>query len=252
MPRISLRKIDSLLNGDLSAEESARLQVEIEASPQAKAYVERQRALRSELSWERLRKPVRVGRPSFVRPGFRELLDKFWYWVIGSRRGWIPYTAGALGLIALGGTIWTLYRSESSGRESIRWAAKGSSSADVRLQIRGQDYDAGSSVRAATGDTLGLIYRSQDTVWVHAWFRESGGEISPFPGKANGMLILPPSMTWITAPQRILLKGKWRSQEVWLVVSRRPLEGNEIRAAIGTPGNTGGAEVLAFYLAPGS
>lgn len=249
MPRVSLRKIDSLLNGELGEEESGRLRQEIEASQAAKAYFDRQKDLRSALTWNGLRQAVERDESSGLRGWFRRLVR---FPQAPIRSGWPrpAFASGLLALLALGAVWWTVREPGDKGAHG-RFTAKGAPFAEAQLQVRGQGYPAGALIAAGPGDTLGFLYRSGDTAYVQVWYKEEGGELRSFAGKDPRGFVWPPATAWIAAPQRILLDGAWRHQEVWIVLSPQSLETERVRKALsGKAGN--GVRILPFRLARGS
>jgi hypothetical protein len=250
MPRISLRKIDALLNGELGPAEAERVRKEIEASPEARSYFERQADLRADRRWERLRRDAeRDGRSrgkifgKAVLGAVRRTFSR------GGAPGYLGAAFGAAALV-LGAMFWALRGHEDRGSES-RMAAKGLRAAEAGLRFHGRDFGPGSSIPAGAGDTLGFVHRGTEPVDVQIWYREDGGEILPLaPGHPDGFA-WPAATAWTLAPQSIRLEGSWRRQDVWIVLSRRPLDPARAREAIRAGKREEGVQVLAFRLERG-
>lgn len=251
MPKISLLKIDALLKGELDPDEAQRVSRAIEASPAAKDYLDRQRALKSGLTLESLRKAIEADRASGPRDSVLRVLSAIREKSASiGRTAWIP--AGAVAILVavlLIRTAWIPTGEDTANR----FTSKGShTDAIARLQLKGLGYDPGSRIPARPGDTLGLLYRCQDSLSMRVFYREEGGAIESF-GEGNPMnFTLPPATAWSSAPQRILLEGKWTRQELWLVLSRSPIGIDRAREAIEPGGNRQGATVLSFLLDTGS
>lgn len=250
MSRISLRKIDALLSGELGEEESSRLREEINASPQAKAYVDRQKTLRSTLTWNGIRQAVEADKRSGLKGWFRGF-SPFPIGSIRSRGPGLAFASVALALLTLG-TAWWKMHDAGGTLAGQRFTAKGIRFAEAQLQVGGQGYPAGSLIAAGPGDTLGVTYRSGDTVYVQVWYQEENGDLRAFPGKDPRGFALPPVTAWTPAPQRILLEGEWRRQEVWIVLSPGTLKTERVREAIRSGRSAPGITVLAYRLARGN
>jgi len=250
MPRISLRKIDSLLNGELEEEESRRLREQISASPKTKAYFDRQMNLRSDLTWSKLSRAVEADGQSGPQ-GWIRRLSRLALGPVGP--GWRrpALASGAFALLALG-TVWWQARDPGERADRARFSAKGSRFAEAQLQVRGQGYPAGALIDAGPGDTLSILYRSADTVYAQVWYREEGGELRSFDGKAPRGFALPPVTAWTQAPQRVLLEGTWRRQEVWIALSHGNSEIEQVKKAIRSGQDGNGIQVLVFRFARGS
>ncbi len=249
MSRIPLFKIDSLLNGELEEGEARALREQIEASPKAKAYFDHQKTLRSALTWADLRRAVEADKRSGLRGWFR-YLTRFPQGPIRSRWRRPTFASGIFALLALA-MVWWNVRDPFGTSTGSRFTAKGGPFAEAQLQVRGQAYPAGSLVSAGPGDTLDFMYRSGDTAYAQVWYKEEGGELRSFTGKDPRGFVLPPATAWTPAPQRILLDGAWRRQEVWIVLSPGSLAPEGVRQAIsGRAGN--GVKVLPFRLTRGS
>ena len=246
MPRVSLRKIDAMLNGELGAEEASRLWAEIGASPELRDYFERQRALQSKLGWDRLRRAVGKDKR------FASRQARIMAWIRDRLADWgrVPALWGAIGAmaaLALAVAFWSLRDAHGPGPAN-RLASKGLPAFEAQIQIHGQAFGTGSLLHAGPGDTLGFTYRSQDSVNVQVWYREDGGKLTPFAGKSALGFTLPPVTAWTVAPQSILLEGAWRRQEVWMVLSRHPLHPYRAQEAIRKGSGAEGVRVFAFRL----
>src|SRR3954469_7884581 len=138
MSRISLRKIDALLSGELGEEEASRLREEIHASPEAKAYVDRQKALRSALTWNDIRRAVEADKGSGLPGWFRSLSP---FPIAPNRFGWprIAFASGAFALLALGAAWWKMHL-PGDAIAGERFTAKGIRLAEAQLQVGGQAY----------------------------------------------------------------------------------------------------------------
>lgn len=247
MPRISLRKIDALLNGELDPAETARFRAEIEASPEARAYLERQAGLRSDLGWEKVRRALERGQGRRW-PSAREPVQRFFRRLNprGAGLGYLGMAGGAAAL-TLAAALWMAHR-QGGGRAENRLAAKGSQVAEVRLRVRGDDFPPGSSIPVRIGDTLGFSYRGMEQQNVQIWYREDDGEILPFPGREPGGIAWPAATAWTSAPQGMRVEGDWRHRNIWVLLSRDPLGSSRGRKAILAGGNGNEVRVLAFRL----
>jgi hypothetical protein len=247
--RVSLRKLDALLQGELPEAEAGALRAALEADPVAKVYLERQAALRSELSAHDLRAAIAKAE---ARQGVRGLLAR----LLGSgpgasaarpRRSLSLGIAGAsLACLALGLTVWTGDLFRGSTKEAYR--AKGTRPAEVMLRLGGRDFAPGDLIPARAGDTLGFSYRADEPVHVQVWYQEDDKEPAPFAGA--GGFVLPYASGWTEASRRILLEGAWIRQQVFILVSDRPLAPEAAARAVrrGKGGKDDGVRVLAFRL----
>jgi hypothetical protein len=250
MARISLRQIDALLNGELEPEEASRLREAIEGSPVAKGYLERQQGLRPGPDWERMR--LALERRRAGRMGAARDLGLAWFRAAMPRVNAVHGVRVAMGIAGLAVLIlvpalWWAHAPADRGGD--RLTAKGSGTAEMRLEIHGRDFAAGTAIPASPGDTLGFTYRSADTLNVQAWYREDDGDTLSFAGRDAAGFALPPVTAWTPAPETIRLEGEWRRQEVWLVLSREPLDAARAREALRAGRATDGIRVLAFRLA---
>lgn len=234
--RISLWKLDQLIQGDLPGAEADALRAAVAESPEALAYMERAASLKSELSLEDVHSGARRGnamkkpRPAAVS-SWNRVMD-----ILSLRSGVRgPGFAFAFAL-ALGIGVWTWRvqhapivpaETERTGNYSI----KGSGDAGFRIVIRGAESDTGQVISARNGDTLGLTYRSARPVTAQIWYREEGREVQPMTGTAE-TLPLDAAMAWRPVGPRIVLEGDWKRQIVWVVWSAEPFTSEEAKGAL--------------------
>jgi hypothetical protein len=237
--RISLRRLDALLLGELGPEEAAALRRAVDADPAARAYLARQASLRSSLSAQKLRAAVAASR--------RGPLTRLAALLEAQGRGPFRFAAGAFACVALGLAVWTHRPASLPGEEMERaFRAKGDFPPEVVLRLHGRDFAPGSLVPARAGDTLAFSYRSGEGLHAQAWYREAGGEVTPFEGARS--FALPVATSWTEAPQRLLLSGAWSRQEVWILLSPRPLDAETAARAVRRGKDGDGVRVLAYRL----
>lgn len=237
--RVSLRRLDALLQGELGPEEAAALRRAVDADPVARAYLARQASLRSSLSAHGLRVAVATSR--------RGPLTRLAALLEAPGRGPVRFAAGAFACLALGLAVWTHRPASLPGEEMERaFRMKGDILPEVMLRIRGRDFAPGSLVPGRAGDTLAFSYRSGEGLHAQVWYREADGEVLPFEGARS--FALPPATSWTEAPQRLLLSGAWSRQEVWILLSQQPLDAETAARAVHRGEDGDGVRVLAYRL----
>jgi hypothetical protein len=246
--RISLWKLDRLMNGDLPETEAAKLRERIAASPEALRYLEEYSRLRTELSLQKILSPARAKAPASThgRTGW-EALSRLLL-APGRNRG----VRLAFALFAVGAGLWTwsLRERGSGGRtgEDSRYQPKGTEAAQIHLHLRGIEYKPGETGTAQAGDTLSVLYRSPQPLLAAIWFREEGGSPAAMPGNA-ATLAWPAAAAWSPAPLRIVLEGGWRRQTVWVLTSRTAFSQAEALEALAGKSRRGDLRADAFPLA---
>jgi hypothetical protein len=249
--RISLRRLDALIQGELSPAEAEALRKALGADPAARAYVERQSALRSGRGYEDIRTALRESR----RPLLERLLAAAR--LPGPRGGRNAFlspgfgAAAAFACLLLGASLWIGRGNPPGQGAGGRLGAKGAFGPEISLRHRGSEFFPGALVPARSGDTLVLAYRSVDSLRVQIWYQEDGGRQAPMTGP--GGFALPPATSWTEAVQRIRLDGTWTRQRMWIVLSRQALDAEAASAAVRRGRGDGDAEVAAYSLsAPGN
>jgi hypothetical protein len=216
--RLSLWRLEKLMNGDLPPAEAEALRESLSGSKEAAAYLAKYAALRSDLRRKEGRAPnIREAWPAWARNVFPSRGHKRHH---GTYRGfaWAALLAMGAGLVT-----WSLRQppsrvSPASGLEDSSYQLKGPEAIRVRLQIGAVACNPGEVASAKPGDTLGITYRSPRPVLAGVWFLEEGGKPQAMTGPA-GKKAWPIAMGWGPAPIRILLEGEWQRQTVWVLSS---------------------------------
>ncbi|MDB5104838.1 MAG: hypothetical protein JWP91_2527 [Fibrobacteres bacterium] len=126
---------------------------------------------------------------------------------------------------------------------------KGGEAFEVLLRIGSHDLEPGETGLAADSDTLSFSYRSPGPRHVQVWYQEDEADLHPFPGREGPSLAWPAATRWTQPPQKILLKGNWKKQSVWVVASEAELSPAEAKAAIqGAKGAVPHATVVQFRM----
>jgi hypothetical protein len=246
--RLSLRKIDSLLQGELPEAEAAALRARIDGDAEARAYLDRQTSLRSGLTEASLRAELRRRAPGKGRTGppipagWGDRLKRFRDGLSGAR-GQAAAVIGALACLTLGLTLWTGRIPQTTIQETYR--SKGTSEVEVTLRHNGNEYAPGELISARTGDTLILTYRGEVSLRGQVWIQEDEGD--PVPLQVRDFP-LPPVTAWTELPQRILLEGAWSRQQLWILLSPRTLGREAAKEAVSGGKIPEGARVLAYRL----
>ncbi|MDB5049009.1 MAG: hypothetical protein JWO30_2080 [Fibrobacteres bacterium] len=216
--RISLWKLDKLMNGDLPESEAAALREAVSASPEARRYLEKYSSLRS----DRLpgNPAARSVRQTPVRPWAREGWERAKKLLRpGNGRRGLGFALASLLMLGAGMWAWRLQGtglSEGIGNGS-HLHPKGLEDILIHITIRGNEIEPGQVASAASGDTLGISYRSPNPVSAQIWFREEGGTAQAMTGADAAPW--PAAMGWRPAPVRIVLEGEWHRQMVWVITS---------------------------------
>jgi hypothetical protein len=244
--RISLWKLDRLMQGDLPGPEADALRAAVSQSPEALAYLERNASLKSGLALQDIRfgassggsqrKARPAGNSGWIR--VRDLLS-----LRSGMRG--PGYAFAF-VLALGIGVWTWRIQDIQDLQGApakvavavaetarpgNYSIKGSGEADFRITIRDTESDTGQLISARNGDTLGLNYRSARPVTAQIWYREEGRQALPMTGTAE-TIPLEAAMSWRPAGPRIVLEGDWNRQTVWVVWSAAPFTSEAAKGAL--------------------
>jgi hypothetical protein len=249
MDRLSLRKIDSLLLGELPEAEAAELRARIDGDPEARAYLEKQSALRSDLTEASLREMLARRAGAGRRSGF--LLSGWgdrWPEIVGrlsGGRGQAAAVIGALACLTLGLTLWTGRVPQTTIQEAYR--SKGASAVEVAVRHHGNEYAPDELIPARSGDTLVLTYRGEVPLRGQIWIQEDEGEPTALQGRD---FPLPPVTAWTELPQRILLEGEWRRQQLWILLSPRVLDHDAAGEAVRGGRAPEGVRVFAYRLSP--
>lgn len=238
--RISLWKLDQLMNGDLPEAEAAALREEIAGSPEAFRYLETYSGAKTDLTLAGMGSRALNTRASNPESGIRRRLRSGWRGLgaVGNGPGGSRIRIALACCLALGLGIWTwsLNHSLPSEVHGHGMQPKGGESAKVRILIQGAAMESGEVATAGSGDTLGVTYRSPEPLTAQIWFREVGASPKPMTG-AEGNLSWPAAMAWRPAPIRILLEGEWTRQTVWVILGSTPFTDEDaIRAMDGKPG----------------
>jgi hypothetical protein len=226
--RISLRKLDQLLAGELPEAEAERLRAALADSPPASEFLAESANWHSRLSLEKILRSRRGVAP------WRDRAKRAWNFAMGVHSGAGVRRIGfaTAFLCVLGAGIWNYGLRELGG--DGRWRAKGGVEAGVRLSIQGTEYDSGQLVSAHSGDTLGVVYRSSVPLFAQIWYREEGGAAQPMEGLPGGSVdwSWPRTTGWRPAHSRIILDGNWRRQTVWVIWSPLDFTAEEAGKAI--------------------
>lgn len=243
--RISLWKLDQLMQGDLPGPEADALRAAVSHSPEALAYLERNASLKSGLALQDIRfgassgASKRKARPAGNSRWIR--VRDFLSLRNGNRS---PGYAFAFAL-AIGIGVWTWRIQDMKDQQDLKgapaalaetarpgnYSIKGSGEAGFRIVIRGTESDTGVLISARNGDTLGLSYRSALPVTAQIWYREEGRQALPMTGTAE-TIPLEAAMSWRPAGPRIVLEGDWNRQTVWVVSSAAPFTSEAAKAAL--------------------
>jgi hypothetical protein len=234
--RISLWKLDRLMQGDLPVPEAEALRAAVSRSPEALAYMQRNASLKSGLRIEGIRSGASTGgsgrtTPPAENPGWIRIRD-----FLSLRSGVRGAGFACAFALALGIGLWTwrLQNAPPPLSETAlpgNYRIKGSGEAEFRILIRDTESDTGQLISARNGDTLGLSYRSARPVTAQVWYREEGGQALPMTGTAE-TIPLEPAMSWRQAGPRIVLEGDWNRQTVWVVWSAAPFTSEAARDAL--------------------
>lgn len=240
--RISIWKLDRLMQGELPGPEADALREAVSRSPEALAYLERYASLKSGLALQDIRFGASSG--GSIRNG-RSAGNSGWIRV----RDFLSLRNGLRGpgfafafVLALGIGVWTwrlqdiqdLPGAHAALAETARpdaYRTKGSGEAGFRIVIRDTESDTGVLISARNGDTLGLSYRSALPLTAQIWYREEGRQTLPMTGTAE-TIPLEPAMSWRPAGPRIVLEGDWNRQTVWVVSSAAPFTSEEAKSAL--------------------
>jgi hypothetical protein len=253
---VSLWEIERFLLGELPGPEAEALRRKIDASPELKSYLEKARSEAPKRTFadfqrfkaERLaRESVMESRESAAEAGNARLAapaaprESFGLgdWMAGLQKLFHgPRLAYGFGFALLVGlTLWTFHPRQEAALESAH-QAKGGDEMELLLKVGGQEVEAGESARARAGDTLSFLYRSPKAVHVQIGYREDGGDLVPFDPAGAAPSPWIPATRWTAAPQRILLEGAWKRQEVWVISGSRALSADEVKALVaGKPGD---------------
>jgi hypothetical protein len=216
--RIDLFQLDRLMQGLLSEAEASALMAQVEALPEAKAYLARYSGARSRLKLSDIRRPARKAWHPRL-PTLENLLR-------GNGGRAFAFAAVVL-FLGIGLSIFPPRRIiTETGLHS-----KGQERTDVRLMVAGNEMEAGSLAEARNGDTLALSYRTSDSLHVQVWFQEEKSGPKPMGGGQDGF-VWSPTTSWAVAPEKIVLEGEWKRQSVWVILSPEPFMPGQAEAAM--------------------
>jgi hypothetical protein len=224
--RISLLAVERLLAGELEEAEAANLRGRLHRNPLMSAYLQRMESLAAPEAPEKIRALMARERHSsekspYRHPERRRSAPTAFGHRLRTRPALVWATVSLL--LVLGTSIW-VYRPVPH----TRYLVKGADDVAVKVVKAHQVYDPGSDLIGRAGDSLGFVYRSPDSVFVQIWYREDGEEAQPVAG-GDHPLVWPGTLSWIPAPQKILLEGSWTVQDIWVVCSRHTLTSDRVR-----------------------
>lgn len=237
---VSLWEIERLLLGEIQGSEAEALHRRIADTPDLKAYMERvqdQGPRRTFADFQRLKRERAAVPQAVDKHKGRNAGSALWEWLAGLARPLPgPRLAYGMAFAALVGVTVYLYPSFHPDQQTAvmdgPYQAKGGDDLEILLKVAGEEVETGESQEAQAGDTLAFSYRSPKSRHVSIWYREDGGALMPFADPSHVAAPWDAATRWTPAPQRILLEGSWKHQEVWVVSGARPLSPDEVKALV--------------------
>jgi hypothetical protein len=231
--RISLRRLDLLMAGELPEADASALREAVSNSPEAILYLEKYSQARSGLTLGKLRasagKPDPSGHPL---PAARRLWQRFRELLFPAAPRGLGFALGGLAIMGLGILTWQSQHSDGGIRsEDGKFQSKGLEGTAVRLVIRSAEIEPGELAQAKPGDTLAVSYRSAGPVRAQIWYQEDKGEPAAMSGE-SATLDWVAAMGWRLAPERIILDGEWKRQTVWVIWSEAPFTAEDAKKAL--------------------
>jgi hypothetical protein len=252
--RLSLWKLDRLIEGELPEAEASELRRAVETSPEAQRYLNSQANLKSDLALDWVRKRLRENpgertraRAAGGRRNPRILIGDF-FESFGSPKGGL-----ALAFLAvLGVSVWTWQARESAptfaGKDGSKYHSKGMDAPGIKLIVKGAEYETADLIPARSGDTLGFSYRSPFALRTQIWYREENGRPEAMMGPAS-ILEWNAALGWKQPSDRVILEGDWKHQTLWIVWSKNAFTAEDARKALEDGSRSPELHAEAFRLA---
>lgn len=242
--RISMFQLGRMLQNELGPEARADLEARIAARDPGGAYLQSLADQAPERGWDSLR--ARIEAESARSPWAR-----FLAWLRGAGAALVPrwpryaFAFAVVCLCAVLGT-YTFRARNPSVMGAV--AMKGGSEAEFRLAVNGSACVACDHAPARSGDTLTILYRAADRIFVQTWYRDDAGPYLPYGGAGGDAKPWDGTLRWTEGPGRIVLSGGWKDEDVFIVSGREPFTAAEARSLLESGNGRAGLHAHVFRL----